>query len=286
MDWHWAIRTKSCLVRSLEESDQSSSTQSDVTGGKTMEQLNFTWKFYLRKIFTNISLVWWSLESLFGCRRRIRTKISVLFWYFGNNYLSPCSSRTFWKQSHWSNVTRQFGDWDWNIQLHLPHWMRIQSSFYYQQWIDTWRSRFEQKTDSILLAHWSKRRKSQRCWTYWLPCTTPSAIRAQCMEKAPRRGILGWFWSCDQRRINILSNTTDCNYSSRNTSSLLHSKSWRIENWRSLVWKTLFVYSTTTKDLIETRSQLDQKEWSIGFYSWTTASWKTRSTFFWRSTTC
>ena len=24
---------------------------------------------------------------------------------------------------------------------------------YYQQWIDTWRSRFEQKTDSILLAH-------------------------------------------------------------------------------------------------------------------------------------
>ena len=37
--------------------------------------------------------------------------------------------------------------------------MRVQSSFYYQQWIDTWRSRFEQKTDSILLAHGSKRRK-------------------------------------------------------------------------------------------------------------------------------
>ena len=30
--------------------------------------------------------------------------------------------------------------------------MRVQSSPYYQQWIDTWRSRFEQKTDSILLA--------------------------------------------------------------------------------------------------------------------------------------
>ena len=28
-----------------------------------------------------------------------------------------------------------------------------QSSFHYQQWIDTWRSKFEQKTDGILLAH-------------------------------------------------------------------------------------------------------------------------------------
>ena len=40
--------------------------------------------------------------------------------------------------------------------------MCVQSSFYHQQWIGTWRSRFEQKTDSVLLAHWSKRRKSQR----------------------------------------------------------------------------------------------------------------------------
>ena len=40
-----------------------------------------------------------------------------------------------------------------NHHSHLPHWMCIQSSLYYQQWIDTWRSRFEQKTNSILLAH-------------------------------------------------------------------------------------------------------------------------------------
>ena len=31
MDWLWAIRTKSCFVRSLEESNQSSSTQSNIT---------------------------------------------------------------------------------------------------------------------------------------------------------------------------------------------------------------------------------------------------------------
>ena len=37
--------------------------------------------------------------------------------------------------------------------IYLPHWMCIQSSLFYQQWIDTWRSRFEQETNSILLAY-------------------------------------------------------------------------------------------------------------------------------------
>ena len=39
------------------------------------------------------------------------------------------------------------------IPSHLPLWMYIQFSLNHQQWIDTWRSGFEQKTDSILLAH-------------------------------------------------------------------------------------------------------------------------------------
>ena len=172
------------------------------------------------------------MESLFGCRRRFKKKISVLLWWFGNNSLPPCSSRTFWEQSHWSYVTGQCGDWDWNIPLRLPHWMCIQSSFYYQQWIDTWRSRFEQKTDSILLANWSKGWKSRRPWTYWFLCTTSRAIRAQCMEEASRRGILGWCWSCDQRRINILSNTIECNYSSREHFQLIafqKLKDWKLE---------------------------------------------------------
>ena len=164
--------------------------------------------------------------------------------------------------------------------------MHNQSSFNYQQWIGTWRSKFEQKTNSVLFACWSKRWMSQRPWTYWLLCTTSCAIHAQCMEEASRRGILGRYWSCDQRRINILSNTIECNYSSRNTSSPLYFKSWKIENWRNVVWKTTFVSSTTTKNLIETRSRLDGRKWSIGFYSWTSASWKARSTVFWRSTSC
>ena len=38
------------------------------------------------------------------------------------------------------------------FQKKSPYWMWIQSSFYHQLWIDTWRSKFEQETDSILPA--------------------------------------------------------------------------------------------------------------------------------------
>ena len=38
------------------------------------------------------------------------------------------------------------------LQACLPYWMCVQSSFNYRQWIDTWRSKIEQETDSILLA--------------------------------------------------------------------------------------------------------------------------------------
>ena len=43
----------------------------------------------------NLLLVGWSLESMLGSRRRIKKKISVLFWYYRNNCLPPSSSRTF-----------------------------------------------------------------------------------------------------------------------------------------------------------------------------------------------
>ena len=36
---------------------------------------------------------------------------------------------------------------------HLSYWMCVQSSFYHQLWINTWRSKFEQETNSILSAY-------------------------------------------------------------------------------------------------------------------------------------
>ena len=60
----------------------------------------------------------------------------------------------------------------------------------------------------------------------------------------------------------------------------------RLKTWAVLHEKSCLFYSSTTEDLIETRSRLHQREWWIEFYGWTTASLKTRPTVFWRSTTC
>ena len=81
MDWHWTIKTRSWLVRSLEESYQSTSTQPDVTARRRWSNWILQDKISSsRSSFTITELVWWSMESLFGCRRRIQTKISVLLW--------------------------------------------------------------------------------------------------------------------------------------------------------------------------------------------------------------
>ena len=69
----------------------------------------------------------------------------------------------------------------------------------------------------------SQRQRPQKSWKYW---------PAQRMEETPRRGILGWYWSCNSERIDIPSNSIECNYPSTNTSSLLSSKScfdWELE---------------------------------------------------------
>ena len=73
------------------------------------------------------------------------------------------------------------------------------------------------------------------------------------LEETSRRGILGRCWSCDSKRIDILSNSIESDHPSRNTFSLLHSKSCQIENWRSLTWEIFNVTSTTTKDLATSR---------------------------------
>ena len=57
----------------------------------------------------------------------------------------------------------------------------------------------------------------------------------QCMEETSRRGILGRYWSWNQERISVLSNSIECSYPLRNTSSLLYSNSSEIEDWRSFV---------------------------------------------------
>ena len=92
-------------------------------------------------------------------------------------------------------------------------------------------------------------------------------VRLRDVAETSRRGILGRHQSCDSKGIDILSDSIECNHPSRSTSSLLYSKSCEIEDWRSSTREIIHVSSTTTKDLITTRSRLDQRESSIGFYS-------------------
>ena len=57
------------------------------------------------------------------------------------------------------------------------------------------------------------------------------------MEETSRRSILGRHQSCYFKRIDILSDSIECNHSSRNTSSLLYSKVVRLETGEVLLEK-------------------------------------------------
>ena len=96
------------------------------------------------------------------------------------------------------------------------------------------------------------------------------------MEETSRRSVLGRHQSCDSKRSDILSDSIECNHSSRNTSSLLYSKSCQTEDWRSLIRQSIRVTSTFTKDLITSR--WDKR---IGFES---CSEVVRQTKFFQST--
>ena len=78
------------------ESNQSSSTLSNnTTRRRRSSSILEDQEFSSESISTNTLLVGWSLESMLGSWRRSEKEISVLHWYFRNNYLFPSSSRTF-----------------------------------------------------------------------------------------------------------------------------------------------------------------------------------------------
>ena len=91
---------------------------------------------------------------------------------------------------------------------------------------------------------------------------------AQCMHRAWKKHQTAVYWvdiNLPLKRIELLSDAIECNRSSRNTSSVLHSKSCYTEDWRSPFRKSIHVTSTSTKDLITPR--MDKE---IGFESCST----------------
>ena len=105
----------------------------------------------------------------------------------------------------------------------------------------------------------------------------------KCMEETSRCGILGRYWSWNQRRISVLSDKIKRNYSSRNTSSPLYCKSWKIENGEKLYERQYL--SPRPPPKISLKHDLNwSKGKDQGSTVETSTSWKTRSTVTWRST--
>ena len=98
------------------------------------------------------ALVWRQVEEKHGRRRRKQEKIPVLYWFIMNNLVPPSSSRSFRTQFHWSYFTGQCHYSGRFLQVHLSCRMCDQFTFHHQFGIGTWRSTFEQQTNSILSA--------------------------------------------------------------------------------------------------------------------------------------
>ena len=111
-------------------------------------------KNYLRNQFPQVQH--WSDDRWISClaagggpKRRYQycTDISGTIVYL--RALQGHSGRNLIDPSLQDNVIIQSGFFQ-----HIYHiGCAFQSSFYHQQWIDTWRSEFKQETDSILLAY-------------------------------------------------------------------------------------------------------------------------------------
>ena len=109
--------------------------------------------------------------------------------------------------------------------VHIPCRMCFQFAIYHQFGTNTWRSKFEPQTDSIFLLVdlMDKNHKDPDVIDLNVP------RRAQYVHKAWNRHqdavFLGRHQSCSEQRINILSDSIECNHPSRDTSSLLYSES-------------------------------------------------------------
>ena len=257
MDWHWTIKARSRVynlskkVINLLRHNQKLHREED--GAIQFYKI----KFHLRDHHSQIQK--WSdlwLACLFQAEDPNedisialitwdQSFISVLF----KDILGTVSLILRYQTTYWLDL---------EYFLTFTMWEAILIFTQLSAWTGTWRPEFEQKTICVLLACWSKRRRPQRSKEYWLLCSASCPIRAKHLETASGYGILDWSWSWNhQRRIEVLSNTIERNYSSRDTSSKLHSKSWKIEKLRKMIWKAIIVSSPITEDLFEARSQLE-----------------------------
>ena len=113
-----------------------------------------------------------------------------MYWFVSNNSLILSSSRLFRTQSHWSYFAGRCTFSEQLLPVHLTCRMCNQYTFYHQFGIDTWRSKIEQQTDSILSACGSMDKKQKDLETIKLNAPR----HAQYMHEAWKRHQNTVYW--------------------------------------------------------------------------------------------
>ena len=115
VDWHWTRRIFSLSLSTISKKvinllRHCQTEQREDDGAVQFWRIT---NFQSRLIFTNSLLVGWTLESMLGSRRSIKKEISVLLWYFRNNFylraLQGHSGRNLIDPSLQDNVIIQSG---------------------------------------------------------------------------------------------------------------------------------------------------------------------------------
>ena len=198
MDWHWAIRTDSRCIPRIAESDQSFSTQSNSTTGRPHEED--------QKGDVSIDLTIWE-QSFTSVLFRETLDIISLILRQKDNILTQCGifHHIYYigcAFNHHSSINKGL----------IPGGQDSSKRQTVFSSIDP-RDKSHEDPEHI---DFSVPRRARYVHSAW--------------KKHQNAVYWGWCWPCDYKRINILSNTTECKYPSRNTSSLLLSKSWK--DWK------------------------------------------------------
>ena len=165
------------------------------------------------------------------------------------------------------------------FSLHLPCRKQFQYLFNSQQWIDTWRSKFKQKTLCVLLACWSERRKSPRSRKILI---TLCRVMPDTCKNTWYSGLILIWESSEKDWSSIRQDRTQSSFREYfHQVALWELKDWKAENH---CIKAIFVASSTTEDLFE-RHDLNWTRGNdeLGSTVGTSTSRETRSTVTWRN---
>ena len=187
----------------------------------------------------NQLLVGWSFESMLGSRRRSEKEISVLHWRFRNNCFI-------------SELLKDIQD---AISLILHYrtmwWFSADSSDIFTT-LDVRLIFILSSTNRLISGGQNSSKKQTVCFLLLDPRDKEHKDTEQIDLNVPRRGqYLHNAWKEHQdavywvdidlairKGLTFYQDSIECNHLSRNTSSLLYSKSSQIEDWRSLTWES------------------------------------------------